>query len=181
MSEEVWKDIEGYVGLYQVSNLGRVKGLERYDSRGHLRTERVLKPTNDWDGYLRVNLYKNRVQVNKTIHRLVAEAFIPNPENKPTVNHIDENKTNNNVNNLEWATMKEQNSHGTRLERFSKSNSNPIIAIDIANGEYNEYNSGKECAIQLGLNHGHISSVLKGKRRQTGGYVFKYLDKSLDT
>ncbi|AIA65106.1 HNH endonuclease [Enterococcus phage IME-EFm1] len=78
-------------------------------------------------------------------------------------------------------TMKEQNSHGTRLERFSKSNSKPIIAIDIANGEYNEYNSGKECAIQLGLNHGHISSVLTGKRRQTGGYVFKYLDKSLDT
>lgn len=181
MTEEIWKDIEGYEGRYQVSNLGRVKSIKHYDSRGHLRAERVLKPTNDWDGYLRVNLYKNRVQVNKTIHRLVAEAFIPNPENKPTVNHIDENKTNNNVNNLEWATMKEQNSHGTRLKRFSESNSKPIIAIDIANGEYTEYNSGKECAIQLGLNHGHISSVLKGKRRQTGGYVFKYLDKSLDT
>ena len=158
---EIWKDVEGYEGLYQVSDLGRVK---------RVNTGRILKGRKNTDGYLRVNLYKNNVSYTKTIHRLVAEAFIPNTENKPQVNHIDENKTNNLASNLEWMTSKENNNHGTRTQRTSK----PVKAIDIANGEWNEYCSIRECARQLGLHQQHITAVLKGRYKQTGGYTFEY-------
>ncbi len=117
-----------------------------------------------------LQLYKNNKPTTCKIHRLVANAFIPNPENKPQVNHIDEDKTNNMVSNLEWVTAKENCNHGTRNERVSKK----IKAIDIANGEYNYYPSVKECARQLALHQGNIVSCLKGKRKRCGGYMFKY-------
>lgn len=167
--KEVWKDIEGYEGLYQVSNLGRVK---------RVTTGRILKSGKDKKGYLKVVLCKNNIKSAKTIHRLVAQAFIPNNENKPEVNHIDENKTNNMVSNLEWMTAKENSNHGTRNERVAKAVSKtlsiPIIAINLKTGEYTDFCSAKECARQLGLNQSHITNVLKGRRNQTGGYTFKY-------
>lgn len=163
---EEWKDIKGYEGLYQVSNLGRVKRLKGK----YMKSERILKQVNAYNGYIVVCLCKHNKHKNFKVHRLVAEAFIPNPENKPTVNHIDEDKTNNVVSNLEWATMKEQNNHGTRTQRTSKK----VKAIDIATGEYNEYNSQSECARQLGLKAPNINMCLKGKCRQIGGYVFEY-------
>ena len=107
--EEIWRDIEGFEGLYQVSNFGRIK---------RVTTGKILKGDKNNDGYLRVKLYKNNTKSNKSIHRLVAEAFIPNPENKPQVNHINEDKTNNSLDNsldnLEWMTAKENINHGTR-------------------------------------------------------------------
>lgn len=163
--EEIWKDIEGYEGLYQVSNLGRVK---RFTSG------RILKDCKITGGYIGVNLSKNSIKSTKKIHRLVSQAFIPNPENKPEVNHIDENKSNNNVNNLEWVTRKENNNHGTRNERSSKTKSIPIIATNLKTGELKEFYSGKECARQLGLHTSNIAAVLKGRYKQTGGYTFKY-------
>lgn len=163
--EEIWKDIKEYEGLYQVSNLGRVK---------RVTTGRILKGRKNKAGYLLVGLCKSSVSSTKTLHRLVAQAFIPNPENKPEVNHIDENKTNNMVFNLEWMTTKENINHGTRNERASKTKNIPIIAINLKTGESTDFCSGKECARQLGLHHSHITDVIKGKRRQTGGYTFKY-------
>ena len=167
--EEIWKHIEGYEGLYQVSNLGRVK---------RVATGRVLKGYKDTCGYLLVSLYKNNIRCNKLIHRLVAQAFIPNHENKPEVNHIDEDKANNLYSNLEWSTRKENNNYGTRNERagkaISKSNSIPIIATNLKTGEFREFYGSCECARQLGLNQAHITSVLKGRRNQAGGYTFKY-------
>ena len=167
--KEIWKDINGYEGLYQVSNLGRVK---------RITTGRVLKPLNHANGYLMVKLSKNSIVYTKTVHRLVAEAFIPNPEHKSEINHIDENKTNNNVSNLEWMTRKENINHGTRTERMSKTQSIPIIAINIKTGESKEFYGARECARQLGLTHGNITSVLKGRYKQTGGYTFKYKEES---
>lgn len=163
MIEEIWKDIKGYEGLYQVSNLGRVKSFKGV-------SERILKPQFDNKGYTHVHLCKNSRRTQVTVHRLVAEAFIQNKENKPQVNHIDEDKTNNMVSNLEWMTANENNNHGTRTARTLK----PIVGIDIANGETNSYSSVNQCAESLGLWGQNISAVLNNRLRQTGGYIFKY-------
>lgn len=115
MKKEIWKDIVGKEGEYKVSNLGNVKSLERM-VKGKIGTrlchERILKKIKGKRGYYVVGL--DRKSSPKTIHRLVAIAFIPNPENKPCVNHIDGNKLNNDVSNLEWCTYSENNIHGLR-------------------------------------------------------------------
>ena len=167
--KEIWKNIEGFGGLYQVSNLGRVKSSY---------TNRVLKGYKDTCGYLLVGLYKNNIRSSKKIHRLVAQAFIPNPDNKSQVNHIDEDKTNNNLSNLEWVTAKENLNHGTRTERMSKTQSIPIIATNIKTGESKEFYGLRECSRQVGLHPQNISAVLKGRLKQTGGYTFKYKEES---
>ncbi len=125
---EVWKDIIGYEGLYQVSNLGNVKSLFRY--------KKVLNNTIH-KGYYLISLCKNKKQLPQRNHRLVAIAFIPNPENKPQVNHIDGNKLNNNVENLEWCTPKENTQHALLIglkkvgceSGRSKLNKNQILEI----------------------------------------------------
>jgi hypothetical protein len=110
---EIWKDIEGYEGLYQVSTFGNIKSLPK--RKGFLFTkERILKPKLTIKGYLEVTLRKNNYSNYKRINRLVAEAFIPNPENKPEVNHKDGNKQNNNDWNLEWNTNQENKSHAVK-------------------------------------------------------------------
>ena len=162
---EEWKDVKGYEGLYQVSSLGGVK---------RVTTGRILKGCKNSKGYLLVNLYKNSIVSNNTIHRLVAEAFIPNPDNKPQVNHIDEDKTNNKVSNLEWMTAKENINHGTHNERAGKTKSIPIIATNLKTDESQEFYGVSECARQLGLHQQNITQVLQDKRRQTGGYIFEY-------
>lgn len=162
---EEWKDIKGYEELYQVSNLGSVK---------RVKTGRILKGSEDTKGYLRVTLSKNNTVSHQRVHRLVAQAFISNTDNKPQVNHIDENKTNNMVSNLNWMTAKENLNHGTHNERVSKTQSIPIIATNLKTDESTEFYGTCECARQLGLSQGGITSVLKGKRRQTGGYIFEY-------
>lgn len=160
--EELWKEIKGYEGLYQVSSWGRV--------RSNYRGGRILKSGKNADGYLLVVLCKNGKHTSYRVHRLVAQAFIPNPHNKPEVNHIDENKGNNYIENLEWVTSKENLNHGTRNTRMVTSKSKPIICLDTNI----EYISATECARKTGLSQGNITQVLKGKRKTCGGYTFKY-------
>lgn len=117
--QEVWKDVAGYEGLYQVSNLGRVASLERITSKGVHVPYKLLSQSNDKDGYKKVGLYKDgKVEVGR-VHRLVATAFIPNPYNYPVINHKDENKQNNVVDNLEWCTVKYNANYGTAIQRRS--------------------------------------------------------------
>lgn len=114
MINEIWKDIEGYEGLYQISNLGRVKSLEREAWNGqayHILKCRILKQRLISTGYLMTTMSKNGKAITPLVHRLVAETFIPNPENKPTVNHINGNKTDNRLENLEWCTYSENEQH----------------------------------------------------------------------
>lgn len=115
--EEIWEDIEGYESKYQVSNLGNVRSLN-YRGTGK---PKLLKQTTYEKGYKRVNLYKNGKKKHYWIHRLVAIAFIPNPNDLPVVNHKDEDPSNNNVNNLEWCTYEYNNNYGTVRKRISES------------------------------------------------------------
>lgn len=116
--EEIWRDIEGYEGIYQVSNIGRVKSLNRAihtkDGRCYIKHESLLNGSVDEDGYIRVGLTKDRKTKEIFIHRLVALTFIPNPENKPQVNHKDGIKHHNMLSNLEWATDKENVIHAIK-------------------------------------------------------------------
>ena len=118
--KEVWKDIKDFSN-YEISNLGRIKSKEKYDSINRLKPEIILKTRITTNGYEGVSLTKEGKRYNKEIHRLVAETFIPNPENYPVVNHKDEDKLNNKVDNLEWCTISYNNSYGTRLKRVSES------------------------------------------------------------
>ena len=111
-NKEIWKDIKGFEGHYQVSNFGRVKSIK-------FRKERILKPANNGCGYLYVNLSKNGKYNIYLIHRLVALIFISNPNNLPEINHRDEDKTNNKVENLEWCDRKYNMNYGTRTQRQS--------------------------------------------------------------
>ena len=113
---EVWKDIKGYEGLYQVSNLGRIKSLYGWNGHRYLEREKILKPTSKYDkrvSYPRavIKLIKGKDKKDYKVHRLVAQAFIPNPQNKPQVNHIDGNPLNNRIENLEWCTDRENKIH----------------------------------------------------------------------
>jgi len=98
MKKQIWKDVKGYEGIYKVSNTGLIKNIKR---------NKILATRTTYDKYLRINLNKNGNKKTFKIHRLVADAFIPNPHNKPTVNHIDGNKQNNMLDNLEWMTFKD--------------------------------------------------------------------------
>ena len=170
--KEVWKDIEGYEGLYQVSSFGRVKSSY---------TNRILKGYKIASGYLGLRLYKNNIGSMNTIHRIVAEAFIPNPENKPQVNHIDEDKTNNRVDNLEWVTAKENINHGTGIVRGHLSQVNDpnrskrVKLVDICTGEYNIFKSTSEASKITGLRQGNISKCARGITRRVGNYVAYYI------
>lgn len=120
--QEIWKDVIGYDGLYQVSNLGRIKTV--YQGHALKNKEGILKPLFSFNkkrnriGYASVFLYKNCVPKQSDVHRLVAKAFIPNPDNKPQVNHIDGNKLNNALDNLEWVTASENQKHSAKIRKL---------------------------------------------------------------
>ena len=153
MTEE-FRDIPGYEGLYEVSNLGRVR-----------RNGKILKPwKNNW-GYLLVSLCKNGIVRNARIHRLVALAFIPNPQNLPQVNHKDEDKTNNAVSNLEWCTA------GYNI---NYSQSKPVLQFDKSGNFITEYKSIIEAERITGISNGKISLCCQGKFKTAGGFVWKY-------
>lgn len=172
--EEVWKDIKGYENYYQISSLGRVKSLDRINNKGVTQIGRVLKCSYR-SGYKSVTLSKKGKSVSCVIHRLVAIAFIPNHENKPQVNHIDENKNNNNVNNLEWVTAKENLNYGTHNERQAKTRSIPIKVI-YQDDTYEIWDSATIFAKEYGngVCQQNIVKVLKGKRKSTVGLRFEY-------
>ena len=172
---EVWKDVVGYEGLYQVSNKGNVYSVERKDSRGNKCGGRVLRPSYDKDGYLQVQLYKNGKVKGKYIHRLVAEAFIPNPKSFLEINHLDEVKDNNELSNLEWCTREHNNNYGKRTEKVSKK----VKAVNIKTGEVLTFNSIREAG-RKGYTRKYVSSACKGVYNTGGGNLYRGLKWSFE-
>lgn len=183
---EEWKDIEGYEGIYQVSNYGRVKSLDRQVSNGKglkLQPGRLLSQSYNQKGYPIVYLSKNAKQKTITVHRLVALAFVKNIDKKPQVNHIDGIKTNNKANNLEWCTNSENQLHAYRLGlnyvtgRAGKPK-RAVIQIDINTGEHiSEHPSIAEATKSIGFtSKSNIGSCCRGLKKTVGGYGWIYKD-----
>jgi len=161
--------------------MGRVKSLDRtfINKIGHKQhtKERILKPTTDHNSYLRVTLYDSSGKVkNSLVHRLVCEAFHENPKKKPCVNHIDENKANNTVSNLEWCTYEENNNHGTHNARVAKTLSKSVGQYTRDGKLIKVWQSAQEVQRQLGIANQHISAVARGKLKTAHGYVWKYIE-----
>lgn len=173
MIKEVWKDIKDYENLYQVSNLGNVRSLDKYvngKNSKRLVKGKILSLFDDKDGYKIINLYKNKKIKQFRVHRLVAEAFIPNPNHLPQINHLDENKENNKINNLQWITLVDNCNYGTRNQRISKK----VNQYDL-NGNYiRTWDSIIQVEKKLNIFHSRIIEVCKGQRRQIGGYKWRY-------
>lgn len=172
--KEIWKPIAGYEGRYEVSNYGNIASLKY--ARGSNR--RVLKQsTNTW-GYSQVTLSKDKVKTNRTVHRLVAEAFIDNPNGFSQVNHIDENKSNNRSDNLEWCDSTKNINHGSRNERVSNTLKQAVIAT-LPDGTEERYNSVQEAADTLGISHSTISQAVHKRRhhKKAKGREWRFAEK----
>ncbi len=183
---EIWKPIEGTDGKYEVSNTGKVRCLN-YKQTGKTKE---LTASEKVGGYLQLRVKKNGNLKTVVVHRLVADAFIPNPDRKPEVNHIDGNKKNNSADNLEWVTRSENIKHAVNIglrekvaseaskrgkvwiKELHKKQRKAVIATKIDTGEQFAFDSQQEAAECLGLQKSHITSVINGNRRHTGGYTF---------
>lgn len=204
---EIWKDIViekngvvyDYEGLYQVSNLGRVRSLDRIDNNGYRRKGKIIKCRLHKSGYMCVGLRKNgEKQQSFSIHRLVATAFIPNPNNLPVVNHRDECKTNNYVKNLEWCTHKYNTNYGTCQEKRSeKQKGKPLLEETkqkISEANKDKYTGGKNPRARKVIcletkqvfvcikdavdwcGQGGVGACCRGKTKTSGGYHWQFLD-----
>lgn len=172
--KEVWKNIKGYEGLYQVSNLGRVKSLVFRNNVCCLNKEKILSLNKQKKGYISVILCKNGKPKMFYVHRLVADAFIPNPNNLPQVNHKDENKENNCEDNLEFCTRKYNINYGTCREKIKKSCSKKIEQCDENGRVIKVWSSAKEASKHFGISNSTISQCAKGLHKHAGGFKWKY-------
>ena len=177
--EEIWKDIEGYEGIYQVSNTGRVKKLANVSYRlnrwgtitEYHQAEKLLIPALDGKkNYLFISLSKDGIKILRTVHRLVAETFIPNPHKYKCVNHKDEVKTNNRVDNLEWCTYHYNNQYGknTRSKR--------LVQMDKQGNVIAKFESTRDAAKEMGVDHVSIAAACRGKTKTIRGFCWKYIE-----
>ena len=183
--EEIWKDIEGYEGLYQVSNLGRIKSLQRTitDKNGKVKTikETLMKHNTDDKGYKYVFLSKNNTKKFSRVHKLIAQAFIPNPLNLPEIDHINTIQDDNRIENLRWCTHKENMNNNETLRKFREKGRRhkqtkdiPIKQLSFEGEEINIFTSAYEAGKILGYKPCHILYCCDGKRKTAYGYVWKY-------
>lgn len=166
--DEVWKDVVGYEGLYKVSDRGNVYSVERIGTNNRKFGGIILKSRYDKNGYPRVTLCENGIMKTKVVHRIVAEAFVPNPNGLPQVNHLDEVKDNNNVENLEWCDSRYNSNYGTRNERLSKK----VRATNVETGEVLTFNSTVE-AEDKGYTSGNVARACRGAYKGNNGELIE--------
>ena len=180
---EEWRPVVGYEGLYEVSNLGNVKSLERmkWNGKGYQKIpERIMKLRKNNSGYLRVFLCKEGKMKSYLVHQLVATAFLENPMGYTEINHISEDKLDNMAKNLEWVSHKYNCSYGTRNKRVAEKNTNnpklskPLIAINKITGLILEFPSIIEAYRQTGIATSNICACCQGKKNSCGGFYWMY-------
>ena len=185
---EIWKPISGYEGFYEVSNLGRIRSLERIvecsDGRKRKIKDRTLKGSSYSGGYSGVTLHKDGCAKFVNIHRIVAEAFVPNPLEKEEVNHKDENPSNNHASNLEWVTHKENINYSTRTERARKAiveaQGRAVRQLSRDGELVAEYESLSEACNATGTHVSNITKCAKGIYKTAGGYIWKYKNETME-
>lgn len=177
----MWKDVVGYEGLYKVSNDGSVRNEE---------TGAILKEYISPTGYVRVGLNKDGCNKIVMIHRIVAQAFLPNTQNKPCVNHIDGNKSNNSVNNLEWCTHSENELHSYRvlgkklkpeqhrkmIEGHTEATRRTVVQSNMDGDVIRTFASTNEAHRITGISQGNISECCNKKRKHAGGYIWSFVN-----
>ena len=168
---EIWKSHPD-IDKLEVSTLGRVRTLDRVVSgknRTYLKKGHILKQRNAGNGYMLVHITINGKQVTKLVHRLVAQAFISNPDSLPEINHKDCDKTNNDVSNLEWCTRKYNVAY---REKYGASQRQPVFAVNLSTLKVSRFRSQNEAGRELGVSQGNINMVIKGKRKYANGFWF---------
>lgn len=175
---EEWKDVKGYEGLYQVSNLGRIKAMRKVDMRGCVRKEKLMKQVINSNGRPVIHLHKDGERRTLFVHRLVAEAFIPNTERKAEVNHINGIKDDNRVENLEWVTRSENMLHAQRtglhsMEKANEAHKKKVCQIS-DRVVIKIYDSVEEASKATGIERSNISLASNGKRGSAGGFEWRY-------
>lgn len=178
--EEIWKDIPEYEGLYQASNLGRIRSVNRIDNCNRPRVGKILKFIKSNSGYFQVHFSKNGGTRVLLVHRLIAKAFLENPNNYSCVNHIDGNKLNNNVDNLEWCTqshnVNESYKLGLQERQYGKDNfrSKKVNQYGLDGNFIKTWDSFMDIERALGFNHANLQKVCCGKYQTSYGYVWRY-------
>ena len=174
---EEWRDVKGYERCYQISSLGRVKSVERIVIRNNIEIrvkERILKPVKDKDGYVQARLYKNGIVKTIAIHRLVAIAFIDREDETFEVNHKDENKSNNTLDNLEWMSRIDNLRYGTGIARCAISRRKPVIQMDLNGNAIKVWKSSREIERTIGFSNTNICKVCLGKQKTAYGFRWKH-------
>ena len=177
---EIWKDVPEYEGRYQISNMGRIKSLDRYArvGGGSVRFVQggIIKPIRCKNGYLEAPFSKNGIREVFLLHRLVAQLFIPNPNGLPQINHKDENLSNNSYENLEWCTAKYNANYGTRNRRYAEKVMKPVNQYDLKGKFIKKWIGAIVAELELGIHGESIARCCMGKQRAAKGYTWKYVE-----
>lgn len=180
--EEIWKDVPGYEGFYQASNLGRLRSVDRevtcMRGEGHITRYKgkILKVRLDKDGYEKAIFSKGGKHKTPFVHRVIAATFIANPENYPVINHINEIKNDNRVDNLEWCSVRYNNVYNDRAKKANVKNYKPVRATHLKTGEHLEFHS-MSIAVEYGFSPTNISQCCAGEKKSHCGYKWEYINK----